>query len=269
MNITCASAASRIAAAIGCVFGLVGVVSAAAVPAGTATFDGGRCTAKFVRANSGIVNETERVCVGEPPVFGVDADVILQFRPLTPTFPPNPKCDPKGLVTWFGGWANYEASIEPWFKFGPVYTYNVCVYLENPVVAAGTIDSSDYDGSDTAPVPLAGKFNVCVSGTYANTTYNVADAKYISTDNWAIYTDGLPSWPQLGLNFGEVQINGQFVAWGAYSSAHMYCTIMTLSSGQQLNLAVFDGYGDSNAKEAGWYGDNVGTLNYTVTYVGQ
>ena len=44
---------------------------------------------------------------------------------------------------------------------------------------------------------------------------------------------------------------------------------MTLSSGQQLNLAVFDGYGDTNTKELGWYDDNVGTLNYTVTYVGQ
>ncbi len=32
-----------------------------------------------------------------------------------------------------------------------------------------------------------------------------------------------------------------------------------------MNLAVFDG---DATKDASWYADNSGTLNYTITYVG-
>ena len=35
-----------------------------------------------------------------------------------------------------------------------------------------------------------------------------------------------------------------------------------------MNLAVFDGDGNTNTKDAGWYGDNSGSLNYTITYLG-
>ena len=69
-----------------------------------------RISAKFVRAASGIINETNRVNAGGAQNDWTSADVWLQFRPLTgpngtgtPT--PNPNCDPVGLVTSFS-WSN-------------------------------------------------------------------------------------------------------------------------------------------------------------------
>jgi hypothetical protein len=59
--------------------GFAGAAYAKAVPARTITFDGGNCTAKFVRSASGIVNETNRECTGDQNPW-VDADVRLQFR---------------------------------------------------------------------------------------------------------------------------------------------------------------------------------------------
>ena len=51
--------------ALGCALAFSGAAFAKAVPARTLTFDGGNCTAKFVRSASGIVNETNRECEGE------------------------------------------------------------------------------------------------------------------------------------------------------------------------------------------------------------
>ena len=75
-----------------------------ATPAATTQWAGHQ--AKFVRAASGIINETNRVNLDPagPQNPWTSADVYLQFRPLTgpngtgsPT--PNPACDPNGLVT--------------------------------------------------------------------------------------------------------------------------------------------------------------------------
>ena len=35
-----------------------------------------------------------------------------------------------------------------------------------------------------------------------------------------------------------------------------------------VNLAIFDGNSGTKTKDAGWYGDNDGSLDYTITYVG-
>ena len=48
---------------------------------------------------------------------------------------------------------------------------------------------------------------------------------------------------------------------------HAYSYAATGLSGA-VNLAVFDGDSNTNTKDAGWYGDNSGSLNYTITYVG-
>ncbi len=63
-----------------------------------------------------------------------------------------------------------------------------------------------------------------------------------------------------------MQVNGNFVNWGAFSALHTYGLTTTLSG--SVNLAVFDGDSDTNTKDAAWYGDNSGSLNYTVTYLG-
>jgi hypothetical protein len=209
------------------------------------------------------------------------ADVYLQFRPTTgpngsgsPT--PNPACDPNGLViapfTYNNDPVAYPsiAGTPTTGYFIGSNPYNVCVYLVNPQVASGTIDSAVLNGSTaTLPTGLAGKhFRIDVSGTYTNSNLNVADAEYTSIDGFATHQDGYDTFPWfLGEGFGDVQVNGSFVNWGGFSGlVHAY-SLSTILSGS-VNLAVFDGDSATNVKDAGWYGDNVGTLNYTVTYLG-
>jgi hypothetical protein len=249
-----------------------------ATPAATKTW-AGHYQATFVRSASGIINETNRVNLdaGGPQNDWTSADVYLQFRPLTgpngaggPT--PNPACDPNGLVTAPFKFVNTDASIGGdatsgyFIKDNP---YNVCVYLVNPQVASGTINSAAFDGSTaTLPTNLDGKhFRIDVTGTYTNNSLNVADAEYTSLDNWATNQQGYEIDPWfLGEGFGDVQVNGNFVNWGDYSASHAYGLSTTLPG--SVNLAVFDGYSNTNTKDSGWYGDNNGSLNYTITYLG-
>lgn len=246
--------------------GFAGAAYAKAVPARTITFDGGNCTAKFVRSASGIVNETNRECTGDQNPW-VDADVRLQFRPLNGK--PNPACDPEGLVTTFV-WSNTDPALADYFPAGG--QYNACVYLENPTVDSGTIDSADAEGVTVEEVPLPGTYRICVSGTWANRGgLDLLDAEYVSQDNWATQSNGLPAsdpFSSLGPNLGDVTINGEFVDWGAYSTSHRYCTTTTIGESETLTLAVFDGDPATGTANPDWYADNVGTLSYTVTYVG-
>lgn len=239
-----------------------GATGGTAVPASTLSFDNSNCVAKFVRAASGIVNETARHCN-----TGLWADgYILQFRPLNG--PPNPACDPIGLVYEFD-WIS-DAGGGTLGAYLPVGTaYHVCVYqAANSVVATGTINSANPDGSSST-VPVTGNYQICVKGTWANNAINISDAKYVSQDGGQTWTDGLiGQWSFLGTGFGEVQINGNFVNWGAYSSDHQYCVNEQLAGGATANLAVFDGDATTNTKNTGWYGDNSGMLSYTITYLG-
>ncbi len=239
-----------------------------AVPASTLTFDGGNCTAKFVRSASGIINETNRKC-GPPQNPWTSLDVYLQFRPVGGT--PNPDCDPTGLVTQQFEFSTTETPLTTYFF--PGAPYNVCVYLVNPTIASGTFASSEEDGTTTSPLAIGGKFKVCVSGTYTNGSNNVADAEYTSLDllnPWAVVSDGYNFGSyQLGPNFGDVQINDAFVDWGPYNLQHSYCLTQFAALDGTFKLAVFDGDSHGPAqKESAWYPDNVGSLNYTVTYIG-
>ena len=250
------------------VFGVAGFVPAAsakAVPARTITFENGTCTAKFVRSASGIVNETNRTCEGDQNPW-VDADVRLQFRPLDGK--PNPTCDPEGLVTTFV-WTNTDAALVQYFG---TQQYNVCVYLEEEKVEEGTLDASDVDGVTSEPVELAGRYRVCVSGTWTNRGGSeVLDAEYLSQFNWQGFTNGLPPtdpYAYTGSNFGDVQVNGQFIDWGPYNTEHKYCTTVTLAADATVTLRVFDGDGTTGTADASWYADNVGSLDYTITYLG-
>lgn len=235
-----------------------------------------------VCAASGIINETNRVNLDPagPQNPWTSADVYLQFRPLTgpdgtgsPT--PNSACDPNGLVTAPFPFVNDVINGK---SIGGTATsgyfigsnrYNVCVYLVNPQVASGTINSAVFAGSTaTLPTNLDGKhFRIDVTGTYTNNSLNVADAEYTSLDNWAAHQQGYDVDPFfLGEGFGDVQVNGNFVDWGAYGASHAYGLSTTLPG--SVNLAVFDGDSNTNTKDSGWYGDNSGSLNYTITYLG-
>ena len=198
----------------------------------------------------------------------------LQFRPLSnPSggVVPNPTCDPAGLVTQFH-WTNDQSTLTGTASSGYFLTgvtYNVCVYYApNQVVSTGDINSSLLDGT-TAALPTSGKYRIDVSGTYVNDGKNVADAEYTSTDSWATHADGYDITPFfLGAGFGDVQVNGSFVNWGAFNANHAY-SLTTALTNTSLNLAVFDGDSNTGTKDAGWYGDNSGSLNYTITYLGQ
>jgi hypothetical protein len=232
-------------------------------------------SAKFQRSASGIVTETNRVNSSGPQNEWMSSDVWLQFRPTSnPTdgnhVVPNPTCDPAGLVT---PQFTYNVSNDPSLAgtattgyFLPNVNYNVCVYLVNPVVASGTVDSQN-PASTSVSLPQASHYRIDVSGTWTNGSYGPVDAEYTSIDNWTTHEDGFDvlGW-NLGPDFGDLTVNGQFVDWGAYSPSHAYSYTAALPAGS-LNLAVFDG--QNGQPVPAWYGDNNGTLTYTITYLGQ
>jgi hypothetical protein len=256
-----------IAAVAGASF-LTGAAGAAAVPAQTLDFGPGYpgCSAQFVKSNSGIINETNRTASCGDIGGWVSSNLKVQFRPVNGT--PNPTCDSAGLIFAIGSYTftnpPYSAALVS--LFGSGVQYNVCFYPVNPVAATGTIDSSAIAGS-TATLPSSGTYRIDVSGTYANDGINVADAEYTSIDGWATYQQGYNVVPYLlGEGFGDVQVNGGFVDWGAYNAGHAYGLVGPYSG--SINLAVFDGDSNTNTKVPGWYGDNLGSLSYTITYLG-
>ena len=114
--------------------------------------------------------------------------------------------------------------------------------------------------------PSQGRIDV--SGTWTNGSNGKVDAEYTSDDDSWTPIDGYDrNGFDLGEGFGDVQVNGGFLSWGAYTENHVYSTTTALT-GTSVNLAVFDGDSTTNTKDAGWYGDNSGSLNYTITYIG-
>jgi hypothetical protein len=238
-----------------------------AVPAATKPF-AGTYSATFVRSASGLVNETNRVNSAGVQNPWTSSDVWLQFRPTSnPSggVVPNPTCDPNGLVTapftYAGG---TDPELNPSY-FNKSVDYNVCVYLVNPVVASGGVDSHDPAGTSIS-LPSTGHYRIDVSGTWTNSSYGPIDAEYTSIDNWTTQEDGFDvlGW-NLGPNFGDLTVGGQFVDWGTYTPSHAYSTTAALPAGS-LNLAVFDGV--NGAPAPSWYGDNSGSISYTITYLG-
>ena len=153
--------------------------------------------------------------------------MYLQFRPTTgptgtgsPTA--NPACDPNGLVVASFPFTNDPADTQIAGTPSNGYfigqnRYNVCVYLVNPQVASGTIESTVSDGT-TADLPtnLAGRYRINMSGAYAS-LHNIADAEYTSTDGWVTQQQGYNVDPWfLGEGFGDVQVNGQLRGLGRF-----------------------------------------------------
>ena len=224
-----------------------------AVPASTVTFDGGNCSATFVRSSSGIINETDRTCD-----FGTfdGEDVVLQFRP-TNVKTPNPACGPNVIVAPFT-FTNSETSLAGYFVGNTVY--NVCVYLADDTVE-GTIPVGDIAGTDVT-LPLAGDYRIDVIGTWTNGGVSVGDAEYNLPAGDSTWIDGYPG---IGPDFGDVMVNGAFVNWGAYDGvSHRYSTTVTDVS--SVNLALFDGA--NGVANPSWYGDNTNDLTYVVTFLG-
>jgi hypothetical protein len=132
---------------------------------------------------------------------------------------------------------------------------------------SGTVDSRSQTGT-TVTLPDEGTYRINVSGTWTNGPYGPVDAEFTSlVDPWVTYEDGFEHSPYLlGEGFGDVQVNGQFVNWGAYNASHEY-TLFASLSGPEVVLSIFDGDSNTNTVMP-WYGDNTGWLDYTITYVG-
>ena len=123
-----------------------------ATPASTQTFDGDNTQAQFVRAASGIINETNRVGLhGTTQNPWSPYDVSVQFRPLTgpggtgsPT--PNPACEGPTVVApfTFVNNSNADAAISGTATNGYFIRsnpYNVCVYYGHPFLLTLRVDA--------------------------------------------------------------------------------------------------------------------------------
>ena len=108
--------------------------------------------------------------------------------------------------------------------------YNVCVYLVNPQVASGTIEAAALNGTTTAlPTGLAGHFRIDVSGSTPTPASTSPMPSTTSLDNGVTFQQGYNVAPWfLGEDFGDVQVNGNFVDWGAFSASHAYSLSTTL-----------------------------------------
>ncbi len=101
------------------------------------------------------------------------------------------------------------------------------------------------------------------SGAWQN-SLNVADTEYTSIDNWATHMNGYDIAPYfLGEGEFDLQINGAFVDWGAYSPTHQY-SYLYMGIGAPVNLLVFDGDSNTGIVNPGWYGDNSGSLTVDI-----
>jgi hypothetical protein len=125
---------------------------------------------------------------------------------------------------------------------------------------AGTVDSASLTGT-TISLPDAGTYRIDVSGTWQNGPWNLVDAEY-TEQSPAVWGDSWAGYPTV--DFGDLQVNGQFVNWGGFNPSHAYSLTTTLPAGS-ANLSVWDKWGDLVTDG---HADNVGTLNYTITYVG-
>lgn len=102
------------------------------------------------------------------------------------------------------------------------------------------------------------------SGTWQNTNLNAADTAYASVDSWTTHMQGYDITPYfLGTGEFQLQLGGNFVNWGSYNPAHTYSYLYT-GTGSAIGLGVFDGNSNTNTPNAGWYGDNTGSLSVAI-----
>jgi hypothetical protein len=115
---------------------------------------------------------------------------------------------------------------------------------------------------------LSGRYRINVTGEWYNDSHGLVDAQYNNGDNGLLEAvTWQMGWPGLGDGWGRLLVNGGLVGWGAFNASHAYS--YTLSTSGTITLNVFDGDATSGlAYNASWYGDNVGSLSYTITYLG-
>jgi hypothetical protein len=141
-----------------------------------------------------------------------------------------------------------------------------------------TVDSANPEGTDSHIILATDKqYKFVVTGYWRNTggtPYQLCDAEYTTyeNENWNPYHDGclgytsgwLAGWTSLGANFGDLQVNGQFVDWGPFNEDHKYTLVFGAGTGSTVNFRIFDGYGETGVKVPSWYSDNSGFLTVEI-----
>jgi len=128
-----------------------------------------------------------------------------------------------------------------------------------------TVDAADVDGEDSLEVLKSGKsYKFEVSGIWqdSSTANHYNDTEYTTFTSWVDYMDGTPNW---GPNQKDLQVNEDFVNWGAYDSFHEY-TLMFNGGGSTVNFRIFDGKANASPPkiEPAWYPDNKGELTVKI-----
>lgn len=126
-----------------------------------------------------------------------------------------------------------------------------------------TVNSNSTTGANSAVLPAGVNFTFEVSGTWQN-SLNVADAEYASVDGWVTPMDGYGISPWfLGAGEFDLQVDNNFVDWGAYSASHNY-TRNFVGTGTAVNFRIFDGDSNTDTIVPSWYGDNSGSLTVKI-----
>ena len=234
-----------------------------ATPAATKTWAGH--TATFVRSASGIINETNRVNLDPagPQNPWTSADVYLQFRPLTgPERHRQPDAEP-GLRperARHGSFPCVNDATDPTIGGTPT---NGLLHRDEPVQRVCLSGEPAWWRRERSIRPRStarrrtcrpawpGSFRIDVTGTYdERRQQHRRRGVHERSTTGRRQTDGYDVDPCfLGEGFGDVQVNGSFVDWGAYSAN---ARLQPLHDAQwhAVNLAVFDGDSNTNTKDA-------------------
>lgn len=177
---------------------------------------------------------------------------------------PNPSHNDNGDITFVpaGGTTKCVA----YNKLPPPLPVATCPAETTPtLVETKTVDSASSVPTTSSGVLTGGQKYLLVStGTWQNNNLNVADTEYASVDNWNTFMDGYNIGSYLlGAGEFDLQVNGAFVDWGSYNSAHQY-SYLYIGTGAKVNLMVFDGDSNTNTLNPGWYGDNSGSLSVNI-----
>lgn len=179
-------------------------------------------------------------------------DTLYDFETVTLAVPQNKDECKKG------GWESFSAPVS--FKNQGQCVSFVETMNKRTTTQQFTLSSTDIDGTDIA-LEDSKWYQLSVSGTWTNRAGEVVDAECTSYNGgaWMNAVDGGYSSDLL-----DVQVNEQFVNWGNCSDTNTY-TKWVQGDSDDLNLRIFDGDTATNTQNPGWFGDNVGDLNVTLT----
>jgi hypothetical protein len=181
------------------------------------------------------------------------------------------------LVTFNGTAYNFEQTLSPadkdscknddWKNFNTPTFKNQgdCVSFATRTKSSNTtLNSNSIDGIHI-PTINGGLYKITLSGTWTNRSGEVVDAECTSWNSgaWKNEVNGNGG-PAYSPNLLDVQVNEQFIDWGACQQANHTYTTWVEGNGNPINLRVFDGDTDTNQQISDWFSDNNGTFNVTV-----